>query len=174
MKILLALILAIALITVGFCIYGTHTKKHKLAQVVNKILKIGFIIILVNLIMLFLTRKESCSIGYTIYFIASDWLVYYLLQFSLTFIGRVFEKHVKKELMELLLWIDSIAIIVNNVTGHYFVLEEVEAYGEHFFELVTTPYFYIHFALILMIISFSLISLFYRTFFSADFIVKDI
>ena len=167
MKLLLAAILILALILIGVCIYNTYKIQHghKLARTVGRILISGFLIVLFNLVTL-LTRYEIvCFCAYGAYFIASIWMLYYFLRFSIEYIGNEFEKYVKRKAMLLLLLSDSVLIAGNVVYPYMYDIRHVELFGgESFYELETTPIFYIHYAIVLMLVLFCLLSLFYRTF----------
>lgn len=161
MKISLATILTIAMIVIAVCIAKTHKETHRLAVVVRRLLCAGLVVVLVNIVSLLTRRQWVCSLAYSIYFVAADWLLFYLLQFSLEFIGTKFEDYVKKKLMILLLLVDSASVIANVYFGHLFYLNPVMVYNEHFYSLSVNPLFYTHYAIILMLVAFCLISLFY-------------
>ena len=163
MKLLLGTVLGVALLIIGFYIYKTYREKHKLAMTVRRILQIGFVIVLFNIISLYTYSEQICLIAYSVYYIAVDWLLYYLFQFSLTYIGNDFDKHVNRKLLILLLAIDSVSVACNYLFEHLFSLNEVMLFGgEHYYELITTPLFYTHYVLNMMIVAFCLISLFYK------------
>ncbi len=163
MKIFLGMVLAIAAIVLGICIVKTYREEHKLVKVVRRILIFGCVIILVNIWSLYTTSVGVCLFAYSLYFVSADWMLYYLLEFSIEYIGVEFEHYVKKNLMVLLLVADSISVMLNNVFEHLFSLNEVVVLGGNYFELKITPYFYIHYGIILMLVVFCLISLFYRS-----------
>lgn len=173
MKILLGSILTLAMIIIGIYIYKTQKEKHSMVRTVGRTLVIGLFIVLCNLVTL-LTRYEwVCLAAYSLYFVASCWLVYYLLRFSLEYIGRRFEDYVKRKLMLLLLFADSLFVILNNVFGHMFRLKSVVLFGgEQFYELEITWCFYIHYAIVLCLVVFSLITLFYGSFTAPTFYRK--
>lgn len=114
---------------------------------------------------LFTQYEIICSVAFSIYFIGMDWMLYYLLQFSLEYIGSDFDKHVKRKLMLALLFADSISIIVNNVFNHLFTItDRVMFNGDSYFGLDVKPAFYLHHCFALMLAVFCLISLYYRAF----------
>lgn len=162
MKILLATILTVALVVIGICIFKTYKEKHRLAKIVRNILLTGLLIVLFNLVSLLTRFEPVCLVAYSAYFVASDWLLYFLLQFSLEYIGNDFEKHVKKKYMCLLLLADSANILLNNVFEHLYTLKHVSLFGgESYYELVVYWPFAVHYFIILMVAAFCLISLFY-------------
>lgn len=164
MKLLLGGILIVSMIVIGYFIYQVHKEKHVLTRTVGRILLFGITIVLFNLITLYAPTESVCSFAYGIYFMASDWMLYYLLRFSLEYIGNRFEDHVKKPLMILLLSVDCISIMCNNIFEHLYTLVPVTVAGEPFYELAVAPLFYTHYAIVLMLVTFCLISLFYKAF----------
>jgi len=165
MKLLLGGILLLSLIVIGIFIFRSYNEtKHVLAKTVGRILIFGFIIILSNLVTLFTTSEAICLFAYGIYFMASVWMLYYLLQFSLEYIGEHFESHIKKKWMILLLLADCLSILSNSFLDHLYYLIPVTMFGESYYELSVTPFFYTHYAIVLMLVTFCLISLFYKAF----------
>ena len=161
MKALLIIAIGLALVVVGYYIYKTYTKEHKLSVLVGRILQVGFIILLANFVMTVWATELICKICYCVYFISTDWLVYYVLKFSIKYINVSYEKHVKEKLMLALLFADSLSVFINFFVGHLFVLQPAEIEG--FYSLETSPFFYIHYLIILTLAVFSLIALGYRS-----------
>lgn len=173
MKFLLGAILTVAMIVIGICIYKTYTEEHKLAKLVRNILLIGLGIVLFNLVTLLTHFEWVCLLAYSAYFVASDWLLYYLFRFSMDYIGSDFEKYVKTKLMLLLLIVDSVTILINNIYPYLFRLKEVSLFGgERFYELEVSKLYYVHYAIVLMLVAFCLISLFYGAFTAPTFYRK--
>ena len=169
MKVWLSAVMLLALIIVGYCIYRTFKEKHKFSRLVRKILYIGAVIMIVNMEMLLAVDDVSCLWGYSIYFVATDWLLYYMLQFSLKYTGKKYDKRLSMGMI-ILLVIDSISLLLNNQIHHLFSLQEVHLYGgEIYFKLLTTDVFYTHYTIILVSVLACLIVLFQKTFSVAAF-----
>lgn len=165
MKIGMGTLLTIGLIIMGYCVIKSNKEKHKLAQIVKQILGIGFVVVFSNIVALFTQHEAICAIAFSVYFIGMDWMLYYLLQFSLEYIGNDFDKHVKRKLMLALLVADAVSIILNNVFGHLYTLTtRVMFNGDTCFALVVRPAFYTHHCFALMLAVFCLISLYYGAF----------
>ncbi len=164
MKVFLGSVLSIAFFVMCYYSYRTSKEEHKLASVVRNILTFGLLIVLVNLVSLYTTSRMVCMLMYSIYFVAADWMLYYLFRFSLEYIGNEFEKHVKKNAMIALLCVDSIFVLLNNVFEYAFKLKPVTVMGEGYFELQVKPFFYVHYSIVLMLVTFCLITLFYKSF----------
>jgi len=161
MKAILILAIGIALVLIGYYIYKSYTKDHKLATLVSRILQVGFIILLANFVMTAWATELVCKICYCIYFVATDWLVYYVLKFSLNYINVEYEKYVNEKILLPILIADSLSVTINLFVGHLYTLKPSELPG--FFELDTLPFFYIHYLIILAVAVFSLIALGYRS-----------
>lgn len=165
MKLLLGVLLAGAFFIIAYYIYRTCREKHKLAWTVRMILCIGALIVLANFVSLFTTTEFFCTLAYTVYFVGTDWMLYYLLRFSLEYIGNDFEHHVRKKILLLVLLLDSVSLVLNNIYHHLFQLNPVRLFGgEGYFELETKPWFYLHYTMIILLVSFCLVALFYRSF----------
>ena len=164
MKLLLGTVLLAALIIIIVCLFKTRGEEHKLVSTVRGILGIGSLIVFANIVSLLTPSEAVCMFAYTVYFASADWLLYYLLHFSLEYIGNKFENHVKKPLMLLLLCGDMISVFLNNFFEHLFSLEPVILFGDElYFEVTVYSLFYTHYGIILMLVGFCLISLYYKT-----------
>lgn len=177
MKLLLGAALLVTLITIGYYIFKVHGRIKEndttLGHTVAWLLKIGSIVVLFNLINIFILRRIPSLITYSVYFISSNWLLYFLLKFSIEFIGSRFDKHVNRWLMITLLMLDSVSIALNPVFNHLFDIQAATWCGEDgFYNIVTKPAFYIHYALSLILVIFCFISLLYRAFKAAAFYRK--
>ncbi len=164
MKITIATAFIISMIIVMICFMSTLKKKHKLLSVVRGMLIIGFIAVAANLLILLSMNEQLDLLGYCLYFVTTDWVLYLLLYFSLEYIGNRFEKHVNKIGMLILLTVDSLSSLLNFFFGHLFELKPITWFGESgYFELELKTLFYFHYAIILMLVVFCLISLVYGT-----------
>lgn len=165
MKLMLASVLILALIVVSNCIIRLQRRWDALARTVRRILYIVLAIIAFNMWSMLTLSRNWAAVAYAAYFIATDWLLYYLLKFSVEYIGHRFEDHVKKPLMLAFLWFDSIFIAANSIFGHLYSLDVIYLFGgEKFFELHTFSAFYVHYGIVMMLAVFSLASLFFGAF----------
>lgn len=174
MKLVLGAFLVITLFVIGHYIFKVHARieESKLGHTVAWLLKIGFIIVLFNLINLFIPAKLPSLIAYSVYFISTNWLLYFLLKFSLEFIGARFDQHVNRGLMIFVLMADSVSLALNTVFKHMFDLVPTRWYGDDYFNVMLKTPFYIHYGLALLLVLFCYISLLYRVFKAAAFYRK--
>ncbi len=161
MKAFLIFAIGLALIVVGYYIYKSYTKEHKLARLVSRILEVGFIVLLANFVMTVWGTELVCRICYCVYFIATDWLVFYVLKFSILYVNIPYKKYIKEKVILAVISADSLSVALNFFIGHLFTLRPSELEG--FFRLDTTPFFYIHYMIILLLALCSLIALGYRS-----------
>lgn len=161
MKLLLGSILALALLCIGICIYKTYKESHPLARTVRRILALGFLIVLFNIVSLYTNYEWVCLFAYSVYFLCTNWMLYYLFRFSMEYIGRDFDKYVNRPFMLFLLSADTLSLALNNTYGHLFSINAVTVSGEPFYELIIKPAFYTHYLFVMMLVVFILISLFY-------------
>lgn len=160
MKLLFTIILVLAVFIIGYFMLRTYRERHKLSDTVGIVLYLGLAMVFFNMIALLTETKDVYLLMYSGYFIASDWLFYYLLYFSIEFIGNDFDKYVRRKFICVLLFADSLSVGMNNVFGHLFDAERVTLFdNEQFFQLVLTPYFLIHYVIVLMMVVLCLISL---------------
>lgn len=163
MKLFIGIVLALAIVITVTCLLFSHFKQHNLKRLVQLILGIALLIILNYEAVLFLENERENLFVHSIYFVATDWILYYMLQFSIQFSGGDFDRYVNRKLMILLLAADGISLLLNTVFCHLFTLYLVSGYdGETFYAMTTTPFFYIHYFIIIMLVTFCLASLFHR------------
>lgn len=154
----------LAQLVLVYYIYKTCKQEHKLAGVVRRLLVLSFFIVLVGLVAVFTTSERHCIMTYSTYFVVIDWTLYYLFRFSLEYIGNVFEEHVKKNAMILLLIADSVFVLLNDIFGHLFEIHEEPFFDSTYYRMELKPLAYIHYAIVLMLTIFCLITLYYRSF----------
>lgn len=165
MKIGMGTLLTIGLLIMIYCMFKANKEKNKLARIVKQILSITSLVVLCNIIGLFTHYHTVASIAFCVYFIGIDWMLYDLFQFSLEYIGKSFDKYVKRKLMLVFLWADTASVLFNIVFGHLYTLSEQTMFnGDTCFGLTAKPLFYIHHGFALMLAAFCLVSLFYGAF----------
>lgn len=172
MKLLLGTILFIILFINAYYIFKTQKRLHEsvLAGNVLSLFILGFIVILVDFLNLLIPAKFPSLIAYSIYFIVATWLLYILLKFSFEFCGHRFDRYVNRGLLISLILIDSISIALNPFFQHLFDIKPATWCGESgFYMLTPKPAFYIHYAVIMLLVSSCFLSLFYRAFKAAHF-----
>ncbi len=169
MRLTLTILLVIAVFVIGYFLLRTYRERHRLSNTVIVLMYISLAIVFFNMIALLAVNKMIYLIAYSCYFIASDWMFYFLLYFSIEFIGNDFERYVRRKFILLLLSLDSLALAINPVSGFLFDAEQVYLQGETFFQLTLSPYFFIHYAIGLVMVILCVASLLKKVFNAAVF-----
>ncbi|MBQ9140535.1 MAG: EAL domain-containing protein [Lachnospiraceae bacterium] len=165
MKLLIGSIMAIALVVIGIYVSKTERKNHELVPAVRRILVAGFAIVFFYILALLSSIEKVSLFGYSAYYASMLWLFYFLLYFSLEYTGSSFEQYVRKKLMIGLLLVATLSILLNNVFGHLFTVEEVTWFtDEIFFEPVLEPLYFVHYAVTALLAIMCLVSLIWRFF----------
>lgn len=81
---------------------------HRLARTVGRILAVGFIIVLFNIVSLFTESETVCLFAYSVYFVPAIWMLYFLIHFSMEYNDVEFENYIKRKDMLALLLADSV------------------------------------------------------------------
>ncbi len=165
MRLLLVVLLIAALFIIGYYIFKTHARidEHKLGHTVAWILKIGFMVILANVIKLLFPMKILNLVAYSGYYISAIWMLYFLLRFSIEFSNLRFEDYVKGKPMMVILALDTVSVGLNVFLGHLFDLTRTTWLGDEYYSLAdTSPLFYVHYALMLFLAVICLTMLIYR------------
>lgn len=170
MKFTLTMLLIISVFVIGYFLLRTHRERHRLSNAVSVIMLLSLAIVFLNMITLLTQIKTIYIVAYSCYFIASNWMFYFLLYFSIEFIGNDFDKYVRRKFILLLLALDSIALIINPFTNILFDAERVYLMdNEIFYQLTLTPYFFIHYAITLEMVILCVASLLKKVMSAASF-----
>ncbi len=173
MKLSLTILLVFSVFVIGYFLLRTYRERHRLSNTVIILMYISLSIVFFNMIALLAESKMVYLVAYSCYFIASDWMYYFLLYFSIEFIGNDFEKYVRRKFILLLLALDSLALAINPFTTSLFDADRALLLGDDsFFQLVLTPYFFIHYAIVWVMIILCVASLVKKVFSAAIFYRK--
>lgn len=147
------------------CAVNTKKSEKVIAATVTKLLYTAIAAVVVNIVALFSWNLVVSTLAYGMLFAIYDWVIYFMLQFSLEFIGERIEKHVKVKLMWLILIVDSLQLMVNVFFHHAFICEEYvfkDGVLGHTFE--PQFFYYVHLVVAYMLVAFCFITLLYKIF----------
>ena len=83
MKTAYAIAFVVASICLLFCIYKAGKDDRKIAVIVGKLLCSALIATMINIVIILTTDKNVCMVAYSAFFACMDWLLLYLLLFTL-------------------------------------------------------------------------------------------
>ncbi|MBQ9984359.1 MAG: EAL domain-containing protein [Lachnospiraceae bacterium] len=161
MKTLLVMILTIALCVIIYYNCRVYKEKHALKKTVGRILSIGGVIVMFNIMQLCTDSPLWARFALSGYYVSSDWLLLFLLIFSFEYIGKELSKYVKKKLIIFMIAIDTVSLTLNTFTKHAFDVKKAFVAGESMYCLDVTPYFALHYVLVMVLAVACLVSLFY-------------
>lgn len=99
-----------------------------------------------------------------LYFLSTDWLVVYLLLFTVAYTRVEPPSRLPRRIIGLLAGLDSISLVVNTFTHHMFELEALadEKLKTNYWEIRLKPQHYVHRVFVYAIVMYSLVILIYR------------
>ena len=129
MKVALMVLLGIAAIILLNCVYKTSKSKKRIAIPMMKLLRSALVAVCLNFIILAVPVQWLSNFMYSLYFGNISWMMYFMLSFSLEYIGSRPERHINIKLMRLMLALDSISLMLNSVFGHAFSTRLYNTWG---------------------------------------------
>lgn len=129
MKVALMLLLGIAAIILSNCIYKTSKSNKKIAMSMIKPLRAALVAVVLNFLIMLLPIQWLSNVMYSLHFANISWMMYFMLCFSLKYIGRKPEQYINIKLMRLILAMDSVLLILNSVFKHAFTLKVYNTLG---------------------------------------------
>ena len=129
MKVALMLLLGLAAMILINCTYKTSKSKKKIAVPMIKLLRAATMAVILNLVVLALPIPWLSGFMYSLYYANISWMMYFMLCFSLEYIGKKPEQYINIKLMRLLLSLDSVSLMLNSVFHHAFTLKRYDTWG---------------------------------------------
>lgn len=173
MKLTLIMLLVVSVFFLGFYLLKTYREEHRLSSAVRGVLFLTLAMAFFNMIALVTQTKLVYLMAYSGYFIVCDWMFYFLLYFSIEFVGNDFDKHLRKQFVLFLLSLDTLILLCNPFTKFLFDASKVYLLDDDvFYQPVLMPQFFIHYAIVLVMIILCVISLMKKVFRAAVFYRK--
>lgn len=164
MKIALMLLLGIAAIVLSSCIYETWKNKKKITVPMLKLLRSSLVAVVLNFLILAFPVQWLSEILYGLHFANVSWMMYFMLCFSLSYIGSKPENHINIPIMRAVLSFDSIALLLNFWGGHAYSTKLYNTWGGGFcYICVHRWYLSIHVFIVHILMAFIFIALGYQT-----------
>lgn len=164
MKVAFMCLLGIAAIILLNCIYKTSKSKKRIAIPMMKLQRSALVAVCLNFIILAVPVQWLSNFMYSLYFGNISWMMYFMLSFSLEYIGSRPERHINIKLMRLMLALDSISLMLNSVFGHAFSTRLYNTWGGgNCYVYDHGWYMEIHCIIVHMLMTFIFIALGYQT-----------
>lgn len=163
MKNIYAAAYAATILVLLYCVVCAASNKKKIASTVQKLLVAATVAVVASMAIL-PSKKETVSlIAYSVYFASIDWLLYYLLQFSVEYTGLNLKEKIHNMRIALILGIDTVSMLLNIRFLHAFRLRLIRIGGTEPYYLFEAGAFYlIHLVLSYILTLFILMCLAYK------------
>ncbi len=120
MRFAFMILLVIAAFILVNCIYQTSKSKKRIAPPMIKLLRTSLVAVCLNFCILAFPVQWLSYILYSLYFSDIAWMMYFMLSFSMEYIGVRPEKYIKKKLIWVILVLDSVSLMLNMFFKHAF------------------------------------------------------
>lgn len=146
------------------CIYMCRKETGKIAKLVRQILISGLFVVVANYVRLISGDERIVSVCMSVNFACVTWLMFFLLGYILTFCNIKVRKDIIRYSM-LVAAADNISLIANIFFNHAYTLEKVGVIeGVHVYDYVPTIFFWLHYALVCVLVILCITTLLYKMF----------
>lgn len=164
MKSVYALIFIATILVLLVCIKKASKNNKVIAKAIEKLMIVAAISVSIHIGLLYSTSTLLSTWLYGLFYASMDWLLYYLLKFTMEFVGNRMEDYVKIPLMQLLLLFDSVATILGGFFGYSYVcVERQMADGSIYIGAKHFAPYNFHLFVSYMLLVFTLCCLVYKT-----------
>ena len=115
------------------------------------------------IIALFVTKRTGSLLAHSLYFAATDWLMFAVLSYVIIYVGEKVEEKVKLPLMYAMLIADNLFLLSNVFTEKVFTVNYiVHSDGLAYYKFQLLPLYIIHACAVYSLVVFSIIALVYK------------
>lgn len=163
MRNVLMIAFIITLLCLCGCLLKIHKSKRYISRYLIKMLWCAVISVIANMIQVQSSTEVICNIAYAVFFIATDWILYYWFLFSVEFCCFEQNWHHCNQVFKGIILIDVAALIANPIFGHMYSCRIKEIAGTIFYQYDMHPLFYVHLFIVYFLAFFSFIHLLIRS-----------
>lgn len=150
----------ITFLVLGYVVLKTKQCGRKIAIPIRRVLIVAMLTVLSNLVVMFSEVETVCMVGYSIFFVCIDWLLYSVFLFAMEYTGYKSSNQGGNHLLLVLLCLDSFSMLANNIFKHAFTCVPVLASdGELYYRLDSYTFYTLHLLLSYVTIFLSLVFL---------------
>lgn len=145
MKVYYVVALIIALMILLLCLLKTKMNRHTIAPVVVKLLTASSVIVTANIGVMFFEHETLSMMAYSTSFIATDFMLYYMLRFALEYTGYKFMDAIENKKLMVIVGIDSVIMVLNPFIEWAFTVRSVVMPDDVMYQrLYISPLYYYH------------------------------
>lgn len=155
--------LALVMVILGVFVVLTQKMEAKIARAVRNLILSSIVTTFTVVLFLLFTTKEQCLWMYSMYFVATDWMLYFTLKYVVEYIGEDVKRFIVDKYMLLLLVADSVFLFSNVFTEKLFEVSWQRLAGEfEYYAFEPNLLFLIHGVFVYFLIVSSLVALLYK------------
>ncbi len=121
-----------------------------------------------NLVVLISQNQAVCMLGYSVFFAGIDWIVYYLLRFTIEYTGFTGNFPKVQKAVKYVLLLDTVSMFLNLVFEHAFSCYQVARDGEIYYRIHAYLCYDIHLVISYILIAASLALLVFKIYRSSS------
>ncbi|MCR5469105.1 MAG: EAL domain-containing protein [Lachnospiraceae bacterium] len=156
-------LLFLAIVVLIYLVRKVQSRRQFFPSTIIKLMNVGLIVEICHVVIMLTTQVYLSSFAYWLYLVATEWMGYYLVLFSLEYIGEANHPWFKKQVVIGLIMADTVSLGVNIVTEHLYSLVRYSDDGFHFWYVMDiTSAFFTHLFWTYFIITLSIICMGYK------------
>lgn len=164
MRVAFMIILGILMLLLSICAYNAAKSNKKHARTLKKMLIAALTAVIATFIIVFSQSELISKVMYSIYAMEMTWLMYFMLYFSLQYVGKSLESYIKLRWVHYILAADSTMMLLNNIFGHALSVKKIVLAGDIvYYACVYEWYYKVHLLLLNVMIFAISIALVHKT-----------
>ena len=164
MRVAFMLILGILAVSLISCAYKASKSQKKGANSLRKLLLAVLTAVIVTFVIVFSESEPISKVMYSFYAMEMTWIMYFMLYFSVEYVGSSLEKYIPLKVLHIILLLDTASILLNNVFGHALTTKKVLLVGNHiYYACEFEGYYRVHLFIINVLMLCIFIALMHKT-----------
>ena len=163
MKMTMLILATIVIVCLCFCYVRCRKHDNDVARSICKMAFPGIATVIFAMVMLFTTHRNISMLAYSLYFISTGWLLYFLLSYAVLYVGKSIKETMNLPIMYALLAADAVIMISNIFTEKLFTVT-YRIYSDElsYYKFEASPLFAFHACFVYSLVAFTFAALIYR------------
>lgn len=147
MTVWLEVLFKIVIAVMALCIYSAHKSEAKISNTWFQLLTSALLAVCANYVILLSGNKFVSMWAFVVYYVSTDWMLFYLLLFVSKYCNKDFVKYPREWLIKAIILVDTLLLIANVFKPFMFDLEKSQVvYGTIRYVVQFKPLLYVHYA----------------------------
>lgn len=157
-----SIVLLIMELAVVLCCFLVSRKKQEYAKPMLHLFYAGMCTVFCYILFLWSSSTEWGTLFTGLYYIGTDWILLFMMQFILVYTNTRLQSGFLKGLSAIWVTADTVAIVTNNFTHHMFYVESAVYDGMRYLGVFFKPLHYVHLAGCYLMALFTIIVLIHK------------